>query len=205
MTILRIGLTGGIGCGKSTVCDLFAKLGVSIIDADQIAREIVAPGKPVLYQISQQFGQAVLNSDGSLNRSALRTLIFENQQARQTLNALTHPLILKEIEKQINELQSIYCIVAVPLLFETDYQDKFDRVLVVDCDKETQIQRVSQRDLSDLPQIEAIINSQIPRSRRLELADDVIKNTTTMHILAEQVKKLHNSYTKLAKDRTQPA
>ena len=185
MTILRIGLTGGIGCGKSTVCDLFAKLGVSIIDADQIAREIVAPGKPALSQLSQQFGQAVINSDGSLNRSALRTLIFENEQARQTLNAITHPLIFKEIEQQINKFQSVYCIVAVPLLFETDYQDKFDRVLVVDCDKETQIQRVSQRDQSDLPQIEAIIIAKYP--------DPVVSNWLTMLLkIRQQCRYLRN-------------
>lgn len=205
MTILKIGLTGGIGCGKSTVCDLFAGHGASIIDADQIARQIVAPGKPALTQLSEHFGSSVLNSDGSLNRLALRSVIFDNEQARLAVNRIMHPLIYKEIEQQINQLQSVYCIVAVPLLFETAYQDKFDRVLVVDCDKDTQIQRVSLRDQTNLQEIESIINSQLSRCRRLELADDIISNISSIEILAEQVKKLHNSYTKLAKDRTHPA
>ena len=205
MTILKIGLTGGIGCGKSTVCDLFAGHGASIIDADQIARQIVAPGKPALTQLSEHFGSSVLNSDGSLNRLALRSVIFDNEQARLAVNRIMHPLIYKEIEQQINQLQSVYCIVAVPLLFETAYQNRFDRVLVVDCDKDTQIQRVSLRDQTNLQEIESIINSQLSRCRRLELADDIISNISSIEILAEQVKKLHNSYTKLAKDRTHPA
>lgn len=205
MTILKIGLTGGIGCGKSTVCDLFAGHGASIIDADQIARQIVALGKPALTQLSEHFGSSVLNSDGSLNRLALRSVIFDNEQARLAVNRIMHPLIYKEIEQQINQLQSVYCIVAVPLLFETAYQNRFDRVLVVDCDKDTQIQRVSLRDQTNLQEIESIINSQLSRCRRLELADDIISNISSIEILAEQVKKLHNSYTKLAKDRTHPA
>lgn len=205
MTILKIGLTGGIGCGKTTVCDLFAELGISIIDADLIAREIVEPGQPALSQLSQYFGPQILHADGSLNRAALRQTIFKDEAARQTINAIMHPLIFKDIEQRINKLDSLYCIVAVPLLFETGYQNKFDRVLVIDCDPETQIQRVSQRDQADLQQIQAIIDSQIPRARRLELADDIIVNVSSLQILAEQVKKLHNSYTKLAKDRIQPA
>lgn len=205
MTILKIGLTGGIGCGKSTVCDLFAELGISIIDADLIAREIVEPGQPALSQLSQYFGPQILHADGSLNRATLRQTIFKDEAARQTINEIMHPLIFKEIEQRINNLDSLYCIVAVPLLFETGYQNKFDRVLVIDCDPDTQIQRVSQRDQADLQQIQAIIDSQIPRSRRLELADDIIDNMSSLQILAEQVKKLHNSYTKLAKDRIQPA
>lgn len=205
MTILKIGLTGGIGCGKSTVCDLFAELGISIIDADLIAREIVEPGQPALSQLSQYFGPQILHADGSLNRATLRQTIFKDEAARQTINEIMHPLIFKEIEQRINNLDSLYCIVAVPLLFETGYQNKFDRVLVIDCDPDTQIQRVSQRDQADLQQIQAIIDSQIPCSRRLELADDIIDNMSSLQILAEQVKKLHNSYTKLAKDRIQPA
>ena len=205
MTILKIGLTGGIGCGKSTVCQLFAEHGVNIIDADLIARDIVQPGKPALLQLVAYFGPQILNSDERLNRSALRAIIFNNTEARDRINAIMHPRIYREIEQLVNTLHADYCIIAVPLLFETGVQDMFDRILVIDCDKDTQIRRVSQRDQADLQQIEAIISSQLPRERRLELADDVIHNTTTVQVLAEQVKKLHNSYTQLAKDRIPPA
>lgn len=201
MTILKIGLTGGIGCGKSTVCDLFAALGVSIIDADLIARTIVEPGKPTLMALVRHFGPEILNSDQCLNRSKLRSMIFKDEHTRQVVNQIMHPAIFSEIEQQILQLQAVYCIVAVPLLFETGYQALFDRILVIDCDKETQIQRVSRRDQADLQQIEAIISTQFPRSRRLELADDIISNVSSIDRLAEQVKTLHNSFTILAKDR----
>ena len=205
MTILTIGLTGGIGCGKSTVCDLFAQYNIHIIDADLIAREIVEPGQPALKQLIDCFGPQILQSDGGLDRSLLRQMVFKDEAVRQTLNAIMHPIIYQEIARRIGLLDSLYCIVAVPLLFETGYQNQFDRILVIDCDPDTQIQRVSQRDQVDLSQIQAILDSQIPRSRRLELADDVISNMSSLQILAEQVKKLHNSYTQLAKDRIQTA
>ena len=203
--MLKIGLTGGIGCGKSTVCHLFSELGVPIIDADQIAHALVEPGKPALIALGNNFGPQILHADGSLNRASLRDLVFSQPEQRLRLNAIMHPLVYAQIEQEINKLAQPYCIIAVPLLLETEQAQRVDRVLVIDCDKTTQIQRVKLRDQLKTEQIQAIIDSQMPRSQRLNLADDIIDNSTTSDQLAEQVKRLHNSYNFLATVRTSPA
>lgn len=205
MSKIVIGLTGGIGSGKSTVCQLFAQYGAAIIDADLIAREIVQPGKPVLYDIVQQFGTRILNADGTLNRAALRDIVFADPQALAKLNDIMHPAIFTAIDHAVGQAQSEYCMVAVPLLFETDCQNRFDRILVIECDTKTQIQRVSQRDQLPAAQIQAIIDTQFPANERAKQADDLIINTGSFEILAEQVKKLHNSYIQLASARTPSA
>ncbi|MGR9044715.1 MAG: dephospho-CoA kinase [Gammaproteobacteria bacterium] len=196
--MLKIGLTGGIGSGKTTVARLFADYGVPIIDADIIARQLVEPGQPALERIQQVFGQRVINPDGSLNRNELRTLVFTDPGMKQKLEAILHPLILSEIQSETVRLKAPYCIICMPLLFETGMNRWVDRVLVVDCPVATQIARVAQRDHLNEETIRAIIASQAPRGLRNAQADDLIDNSETNSELAEQVKKLHNLYSSLS-------
>lgn len=203
--MLKIGLTGGIGSGKSTVCRLFRELGVAIVDADAIARQLVEPGLPALALLVDSFGDAILNADGSLNRAKLRELVFSDAGLKQRLENILHPLIYARIAAEIAQLQGNYCIVAIPLLLETRKTQTVDRVLVVDCSVENQLERVVSRDGLSLEQVSAIIASQIPRQQRLALADDIIDNSAAPAQLAEQVKRLHNSYNLLATVRTSSA
>lgn len=191
-------MTGGIGSGKSTVCRLFADLGVPIVDADVIARQLVEPGQYALAQLAGAFGTAILNQDGSLNRAMLRQLVFADAQYKQQLDAIMHPLIFKEMDAQVAGLQALYCILVIPLLVETQHNYALDRVLLVDCPEHVQIQRVMNRDKVSREQAMAGIAAQASRQQRLALADDVIDNTATAEHLAEQVKSLHNSYLLLA-------
>lgn len=196
--MLRVGLTGGIGSGKSTVCDLFADLGVPIVDADVIARQLVVPGQPALTKLTEVFGEAIIEQDGSLNRAVLRQLAFTDVLNKQKLDAIMHPLIYAEIETRIADLQTPYCIMAIPLLLETQKKHAVDRVLVVDCPPYIQLKRVIARDNVSTEQAEAIIALQAAREARLAAADDVIDNSASQTGLAEQVKSLHNSYLLLA-------
>ncbi|QPK62968.1 dephospho-CoA kinase [Methylomonas sp. LL1] len=203
--MLKIGLTGGIGSGKSCVCGLFAELGAPIIDADLVARQLVAPGQPALTRITEAFGDAVINLDGSLNRAELRRRVFSEPRDKKRLDAIMHPLIYHEMQAEVARLRADYCIMAIPLLVETQHAYRVDRVLVVDCTLQTQVQRVVARDHVGLAQAEAIIANQATRQQRLALADDIIDNSTTVEYLAEQVKSLHNSYLLLATARTTSA
>lgn len=196
--MLKIGLTGGIGSGKSTVCRLFSELGVPIIDADIIARQLVEPNSPALEKLVAQFGKQILNTDSTLNRAYLRDLVFSDKNKKAQLDQIMHPLIYDEIEQQINALNSPYCIVAIPLLLETQQMQRVDRIAVVDCNADTQLLRVVSRDQVKPEQVLSIIASQMPRQQRLSFADDVIDNTCSSAHLAEQVKRLHNSYNLLA-------
>ncbi|MCK9605306.1 MAG: dephospho-CoA kinase [Methylomonas sp.] len=203
--MLKVGLTGGIGSGKSTVCRLFSDLNVPIIDTDVIARQLVEPGQPALSQLVAAFGATIIHQDGSLNRAMLRQLVFSDAQHKQQLDAIMHPLIFKELDVQVTRLQAIYCILVIPLLVETHNNYALHRVLLVDCPEQVQIQRVVNRDEISQKQAMAIIAAQASRRQRLALADDVIDNTATPEHLAEQVKRLHNSYLLLATARTIPA
>lgn len=203
--MLKIGLTGGIGSGKSSVCSLFAEYGVPIVDADVIARQLVEPGQPALETIVDTLGRWLLNADGSLNRVELRGRVFGDRQLKQQLEAILHPLIYARIAAVLAELDAIYAIVAIPLLVETGKMEIVDRVLLVDCPRDIQIQRVVARDKINQSQAAAIIAAQADRQQRLNYADDVIDNSGAPGLLAEQVKSLHNSYLLLAKDRTSPA
>ena len=197
--MLKIGLTGGIGSGKSTVCRLFSELGAPIIDADIIARQLVEPNSPALKKLVSQFGRNILNPDQSLNRAYLRDLVFSDKSKKAQLDQLMHPLIYDEIEKQVQELlDSRYCIIAIPLLLETQQMQRVDRIAVVDCNADTQLLRVVSRDQLKPEQVLSIIASQMPRQQRLTFADDVIDNSCSPAQLAEQVKRLHNSYNLLA-------
>ena len=196
--MLAIGLTGGIGSGKSAVTRLFRELDVPVLDADEVAREVVAPGEPALQRIRERFGPAILQSDGSLDRQQLRALIFDDPDARLALESLLHPAIRRRMRSRLAELQAAYAICAIPLLVETGQANDFDRVLVIDCPEEVQIQRVTARDQVDREQVRAILAAQADRATRLAVADDVIDNAGPVEALPPQVERLHQRYLELA-------
>jgi dephospho-CoA kinase len=196
--MLKVGLTGGIGCGKSTVAEIFADLNIPVLDADQIAHSLVEKGQPALARIQQEFGASVLNPDGSLNRRHLREMVFSDLKQKQKLESILHPLIYKTLQAELEPLVAPYCIISIPLLFETDMTHLVDRILVIDCPVETQIERVKIRDNLTIERIQSIIDNQVSRAYRIAKADDLIDNSTTDYRLAEQVKKLHNLYLSLS-------
>lgn len=196
--MLVIGLTGGIGSGKTTVCRHFAALGVPVIDTDLIAREVVAPGQPGLTKVTDTFGLEILAPDGTLDRARLRERIFADTEARHTLESILHPLIRTRMEEQLAALQAPYAIVAIPLLVETGRREHLDRILVVDSPEELQIARVCQRDEVKREQAEAILKAQCSRASRLAVADDVIYNTDDLAALEAQVSQMHRRYLQLA-------
>ncbi len=193
MTLL-IGLTGGIGTGKSTVCKLFAERGVAVIDADAVAKELVALDQPALQAIVQEFGKGIIDAKGRLRRGRLRSIVFSDPEQRKRLEKLLHPLILEEMLSRANRAEGPYCILCIPLLVETDQSSAVDRVLVVDAPQALQIQRVMERDHLTIDEIKAIMHAQASREDRLEAADDVIMNASDMTKLAEQVNALHQKY-----------
>ncbi|KWK68408.1 dephospho-CoA kinase [Burkholderia ubonensis] len=194
--MLAVGLTGGIGSGKTTVADLFAARGASIVDTDLIAHRITAPGGLAMPAIEQAFGPDFVAADGSLDRAKMRALIFSDDAARRRLEAITHPLIRTETDREGREARGTYVMFVVPLLVESgSWKSRVDRVLVVDCDVETQIARVMRRNRFTREQVEAIIARQATRDARLAAADDVIVNdATTPDALAAQVDALHQRY-----------
>lgn len=194
--MLIIGLTGGIGSGKSEVSRLFSELGVPIVDVDVISHQLTAKGQSTLQAIANQFGTIVLNKDGSLNRERLREIVFNKPEARHALEAIMHPAIYEEAMIELNRNKAIpYQILVVPLLFEsTRYQKLINHSLVIDCDSATQIDRASKRDGSSKSQIEKIIAAQIPRETRNQLADDIITNNGSLDDLKEKVIQLNDKY-----------
>ena len=194
----RIGLTGGIASGKSTVANLFAALGITIIDTDAIAREVVARGSPLLESIAGHFGNGVLATDDSLDRRALRNRVFENPAEREWLEALTHPAIRALTDARSDAAPGPYCIVAIPLLVETKGEDRFDRVLVIDCEPEVQLSRLVARDGITRAAAAKILSAQASRAARLAVADDVIRNDGDVARLRTQVEELHREYRRLA-------
>mgnify|MGYP000128403474 CR=1 FL=1 len=195
-----VGLTGGIGSGKSTVAQHFIELGVACIDADQTAREVVQPGTTALKAISEHFGESILLTDGSLDRRQLRDKVFADEQARQWLNDLLHPLIRQRMLQQCQETIGPYCILMVPLLFESGrFAGLCQRVLVVDCPEQVQIERVRQRSGLAAEQVVAIMAAQLSRADRLARADDVIDNSGARDSLPAQVAGLHRSYLQLSR------
>jgi dephospho-CoA kinase len=192
-----IGLTGGIGSGKSTVAELFEKLNVSVIDADVLARLLVNHDQPAYQLILAKFGKQILSSNQQLDRQKLRTIIFSDPLAKEWLEKLLHPLINDEIKKRLRAIKTGYAIVVIPLLFETGPYDYLDRILVVDCPEALQICRVKKRDTSSEQHIKKIILTQVDRQTRLQGADDVIYNDGDLASLETQVKKLHQQYINL--------
>lgn len=193
-----VGVTGGIGCGKSAVTDRFAALGVPVIDADRVARTVVEPGQPALVEIVEQFGAAALNADGTLNRAWLREAIFADPQAKTTLEQILHPRIRAEMHHQLEQFDTAYAIFSIPLLFETGQDKHVNRILVVDCPPELQLSRVTRRDQTSDAQTKAIIASQIARDKRLAKADDIIDNSGSLDDLQLPVEQLHRKYLILA-------
>jgi dephospho-CoA kinase len=196
----RVGLTGGIASGKSTVARLFEALGVPVIDTDVLAREVVAPGQPLLQQIAERFGAGVLAADGSLDRAALRTLVFADPAARTDLEQLTHPAIRALLEERSAAAGGQYQVHVIPLLVETAGRSRVDRVLVVDCSEDLQIRRLQARDGSTLEQARKILAAQATRAARLAVADDVIVNDGELAAVRDQVAELHARYRRLAGD-----
>ncbi len=200
MSKLIIGLTGGIGSGKTTVTDYFSELGIKIIDADIIAREVVAVGSPALQAIADHFGHQFIQQDGQLNRALLRERIFSNDADRLWLNALLHPLIRQNIVSQTKAATSRYCILVAPLLIENKLQGLVDRVLVIDVSAQTQLSRAMQRDNSTEKEISAIIASQTSQATRIQAADDVINNDNYSLVeIQAAVIVLHKKYLTLTK------
>jgi dephospho-CoA kinase len=196
---LRIGLTGGIASGKTTVAAIFAELGVPVIDTDTIAREVVAPGRPALAEIVETFGTGVLAIDGQLDRGALRRLIFTDTARRRQLEAILHPRIRAETLARADACRGPYHVIVVPLLLETGFASLVDRVLVVDCPEPIQRARLAERDHESAEQIERMIGSQIARDARLQAADDVIDNAGSLTDTRRQVEALHRRYLDLAR------
>jgi dephospho-CoA kinase len=195
---VRIALTGGIACGKSTVANLFGALGVTIVDTDLLAREVVAPGSALLPQIAAHFGASILQADGNLDRAKLREIVFADAAERRWLEALTHPAIRTLTDTRCDSATGRYVIVAIPLLVETRGAGRFDRVLVVDCDPELQLARLQARDGATRQQAERVLAAQATREQRLAMADDVILNNGDLDGLRVQVERLHRTYSNLA-------
>lgn len=191
---LRVGLTGGIASGKSTVADLFAELGVAVIDTDIIAREVVVPGQPALEEIRHAFGESVIEDDGTLDRNAMRRLVFRDPEARRRLEAILHPRIQQETKRQSDEVRGAYQIIAIPLLVESSLKSFVDRILVVDCDEKTQIRRLLARDAESEDQARRILAAQSSREERLAIADDVVRNDGSLADTERQVAALHERY-----------
>lgn len=196
-----VGLTGGIGSGKTTASDEFQRLGIDVVDADVIAREVVAPNSEGLNAITQRFGQSILLDDGNLNRAKLREIIFTNEKEKLWLNTLLHPLIRKNILAQIEQSTSPYCVLSAPLLFENNLQSLVNRSLVIDIDEASQIKRTADRDNVTEAQVKSIIQSQIARDKRLALAQDVVKNSNiSVEELIKEIHTLHKAYLQQAKE-----
>ena len=198
---LVIGLTGGIGSGKSAASAQFAELGITVVDADVVAREVVEPGSQALKQIGEHFGSSVIASDGTLDRRALRTRVFSEPRDKQWLESLLHPLIRDEIRRQLAASASPYTLLVSPLLLETGQHQMSDRVLVVDVPEALQLSRTALRDNTSESEVAAIMAAQMQRDERLARADDIIVNDNNLEHLHNEVLRLHKKYSELARCR----
>lgn len=194
----RVALTGGIASGKSTIADMFAELGVAVIDTDTIAREVVQPGQPALDEIRERFGEQAIDAAGNLDRAAMRKRVFADENARLDLEAILHPRIGAETQRLAAAAPGPYQLIVVPLLVGSQLLHFVDRVLVVDCDEDTQIQRLLARDAETVAQARRILEAQASRAARLAIADDVIHNNKSLDESREQVMTLDEEYRRLA-------
>lgn len=197
---LAVGLTGGIGSGKSTVSAAFESLGVPVIDADQLAHQLVAPGQPALDEIRNTFGEHFITPDGRLDRACIRQRVFSNDEEKHKLEAILHPKIRSRIQAWIAALDAPYCLVVIPLLLETGQADLVDRILVVDATENEQLKRVAARDRLTHNDILAIMDTQADRETRLAAADDIIENSSDIASLESQVKAMHSYYLEISHD-----
>lgn len=197
-----VGLTGGIGSGKTTIANLFIKKNIDVVDADEVARQVVEPGQPALAAIVEKFGDNILLADGSLNRPKLREKVFSDEQAKQWLNALLHPAIRHEMLEQLSNTKSVYCLLVAPLLLENGLEKYVDQVLVIDVDEATQVDRTTKRDGSSEATIKSIISSQISREKRLAKADYIIRNQDCAgEKIQQQVDELYELFTQQAQNK----
>ncbi len=196
--VIRVGLTGGIASGKTLVADEFARLGIPIIDTDEISRAVVEPGQPALEEITAVFGQDVLTDSGELDRQQLRSIVFADEKLRQQLETILHPRIREQTLKASETAGGPYQVIVVPLLFEAGFQSLVERVLVVDCPESLQRKRLIDRDNEEPNLADRVIAAQLTRSARLEAADDIIDNAGTIAETRRQVEKLHRQYLSLA-------
>ena len=192
--MLIIGLTGGIGSGKSVASDKFASLGITVVDADVASRTVVEPGMPALKEIESHFGSEIIAGDGQLDRTKLREIIASDAEERKWLESVLHPRIGEQIAKEISESTSPYTLFVAPLLLETNSQEMCTRVVVVDVPKEVQVERTAERDEVSTDQVEQMVSAQMERQKRLEKADDVLVNTGTIEELEKEVEELHKKY-----------
>lgn len=193
-----VGVTGGIGCGKTTVTNLFLEKGIEVVDADVVAREVVEPNSQGLLALVDAFGSNILNSDSTLNRGCLREIVFTDETAKSTVNNILHPLIRNSMFEQLINTLSVYCILSAPLLFENQLQQFVSTTLVVDITPQQQLSRTLSRDGGNAKTIEGIMAAQINRDERLALADDIIDNSKSLDLLAPQVARLHQKYMTLS-------
>ena len=193
--VYAVGLTGGIGCGKSSAAKIFASLGAAVIDTDEIAHQLTSLGQPALKTIAASFGNEYLQSDGNLDRKQIRQLIFSDKTAKTKLENILHPLIKQQVINELNKCTAPYVLVVVPLLLETEnYNDLIQRVLVIDCTEDQQVTRTMARSHLSLQEVQAIMATQVLRNKRLALADDVITNTSNLESLRTQILQLHETY-----------
>ncbi|MTI15456.1 dephospho-CoA kinase [Sansalvadorimonas verongulae] len=195
-----VGITGGIGCGKTVVTDYLAQKGIVVADADKASRVVVESGKPALQKIEEHFGSNMIFEDGSLNRRALRDIIFQNANEKKWLEKLLHPLINQQLRLELSLAQSPYVILVSPLLFETRQHDMVDRILVIDVTEEVQIERAIARDNISQEQAESIVRSQSSREERRSRADDIVNNSGSLEQLYQQLETLHRSYLEQARE-----
>lgn len=200
-TPYRIGLTGGIGCGKSTVAAMFKRQGVPVVDADAIAKELLEPGEKAYYHVVALTGEESVSPDGRLRRDYLRKAVFADASLRASLEAVLHPLVYAEMENAVSNITYPYCILNIPLLIETSAESRVDRVLVVDVPEELQVSRTCERDGVPRDQVQNIMNAQADRKTRLAAADDVIDNSGGLDKVEQQVRDLHKKYLALAEER----
>jgi len=196
--MLIIGLTGGIGSGKSVASDKFKSLGITVVDADVASRTVVEPGKPALKEIEDHFSSGIITAEGKLDRNKLREIIATDPEERKWLESVLHPKIGEQITKEISESTSVYTLFVAPLLLETNSQERCARVVVVDVPKEVQIRRTAKRDKVSPNQVEQMVAVQMEREKRLKKADDVLLNSGTIEDLEKQVEELHKKYIKMA-------
>ena len=199
---LRIGLTGGIGSGKSEACREFARLGVTVIDTDLIARELVRPGQQALAEIVAHFGAEMLDENGNLDRTRLRKTVFSDPDLRRQLEAILHPRIRERAVALTEQVKGPYCVLVIPLLVETTGDYPLDRILVIDTPRELQMERIAARDGLSESEIEAILETQTSREQRLAIADDVVVNDTSPEYLRSEIERLHRLYSKTGHHRT---
>ncbi|KKL63883.1 hypothetical protein LCGC14_2170670, partial [marine sediment metagenome] len=193
-----LGLTGGIGCGKTAVSNMFEELGITIVDADIIAREVVLPNSKGLKAITQHFGEDILLPDGTLNRAELRAKIFTNNNDKEWLNALLHPLIRIKILTDLNNATSPYVVLVAPLLFENDLDKYCDHTLLIDVPISVQIARTAKRDNTSIEQVKSIIASQISRADKQQKADDILNNDRSLNLVHIELVDLHKKYLQYA-------